>query len=351
MAFKFNRVRVHLRYSKGTGEDCWLDEGEIKSILDRCQKWDIRCYSWCHENGKHGDEEVGHKHTHIFIACLKKMKTENARFFDIRGIHPNWKPVESDKHEDNIVNTYHKKENFLKGTETFHERPAAGRPCLKFEKTLKETVETMGIEIKTVNDVKALFDEHKRLAIPDNPCPWTADDFIEKAPANFSVVYVHGPSNMGKTEWVKTWFKNPHLVGHMDDLRKFNKDVHDGIIFDDMSFAHMPRETGIFLADWDNNRSIHARYEPAMIPAHTRKVFTSNKTFNETFPQDEHGAIRRRFSHFLEIADDLRKDIGGLNVRSAPIYLTLGKRKRSPDGLVLPDGAAGLTPLGADAPG
>jgi len=103
-----------------------------------------------------------------------------------------------------------------------------------------------------------------------------------------SVVMI-GPSGVGKTQWALGHFRNALFVTHTDDLLRFQEDVHDGIIFDDMNFTHMPRTCQIHLVDWDQPRSIHCRYSVARIPKHTKKIFTCNEY---CFTTD--AAIRRR---------------------------------------------------------
>lgn len=112
---------------------------------------------------------------------------------------------------------------------------------------------------------------------------WDPVDFNEKS------IVILGPSGCGKTEYALGHFKNALFVTHMDDLIRFNKDVHDGIIFDDMDFRHMPRTSQIHLTDWNQSRSIHCRYQVAIIPKATKKIFTGNEYM---FIDD--AAIRRR---------------------------------------------------------
>lgn len=110
---------------------------------------------------------------------------------------------------------------------------------------------------------------------------------------NTSKVIV-GPPGIGKTQWAKCHFKNPLMVRHMDDLRQFDAKFHDGILFDDMDFKHMPRTAQIHLLDWWDNASIHCRYSNAFIPKETKKIFTANE-----FPFNDDGAIARR----IEVRD------------------------------------------------
>ncbi len=88
-------------------------------------------------------------------------------------------------------------------------------------------------------------------------------------------IILWGDAGIGKTEFAKAHFNNPLFVTHMDQLGDLQEE-HDGIIFDDMSFLHLPRETQIHLVDQDNPRAIHIRYTTAMIPAGTKKIFTTN---------------------------------------------------------------------------
>lgn len=100
-----------------------------------------------------------------------------------------------------------------------------------------------------------------------------------------------GPPNIGKTEWAKQHFPGGCLlVSHMDDLKAFDPKTHEGIVFDDMCFTHLHRGAQIHVTDVDNDRSIHCRYGVAFIPAHTKKIFTTNVM--PIFDRDE--AIDRR---------------------------------------------------------
>lgn len=94
-------------------------------------------------------------------------------------------------------------------------------------------------------------------------------DFEEKA------VLVYGETNTGKTQFALANFKNPLLVRHLDELIRFKKE-NDGIVFDDMSFTNRPPDSIKQLLDWDEATPVHIRYKNATIPAHTKKIFTSN---------------------------------------------------------------------------
>ncbi len=102
-----------------------------------------------------------------------------------------------------------------------------------------------------------------------------------------------GPSGCGKTSYCRSLFPTALFVSHMDDLASFDPDQNEAIIFDDMCFTHIPRVAQIHIVDQDDDRSIHIRYQTALIPANTQKVFTTN--VREIFLEDP--AIVRRVKY------------------------------------------------------
>lgn len=95
---------------------------------------------------------------------------------------------------------------------------------------------------------------------------------------NTHSLILYGESGVGKTTWAKKHIELPCLfVSHLDVLKDYDATFHKGIIFDDVSFMHFPRESQIHIVDNYDPRSIHCRYRVAHIPAGTPKVFTANK--------------------------------------------------------------------------
>lgn len=173
------------------------------------------------------------------------------------------------------------------------------------------------------------FATYKRLRMTLDSYRYSLDDFVvppmDLTKANLLV----GPSGIGKTEFALAHFKNPLMVTHMDHLRVFDKGTHDGIVFDDMAFAHLPPETLIHLTDMEHGRQIHCRYEPAFIPARIPRVFTTNNyssVVSSNFPEEQLPAVERRLiTHYL--FNDLRKPpLGG----GAQWGGTIGEANASP---------------------
>lgn len=112
-----------------------------------------------------------------------------------------------------------------------------------------------------------------------------------------------GPSGTGKTNFALSHFESPLLVRHMDQLRGRDLSEYDGIVFDDMSFKHIPKEGVIHMLDMDFDAVIHVRYGVVTIPAGMKRIYTHN-TRNPFYEddalfrpdlRDQIDAIERRF--------------------------------------------------------
>lgn len=101
-----------------------------------------------------------------------------------------------------------------------------------------------------------------------------------------------GLPGVGKTSFAIAHFENPLVVRHLDQLLQLSEE-HDGIIFDDMDFRHLPRTTQIHLVDIELDSSIHCRYNCAVIPKNTKKIICTNELQGECIAIDD-GAVKRR---------------------------------------------------------
>jgi hypothetical protein len=126
----------------------------------------------------------------------------------------------------------------------------------------------------------------KRFEIFHGPFRWA-----HSISRNKSTIF-HGAAGIGKTEYAKYLLPNALFVSHLDDLGGFNED-YEGIIFDDMSFVHLPRTSQIHLVDMENDRSIHIRYKTATIPARTPKIFLTNEAGGHIFDINDAAIMRR----------------------------------------------------------
>lgn len=143
-----------------------------------------------------------------------------------------------------------------------------------------------------------LYKRYKQLETAVTAADFHVQDFpqwetVRLHPTKSMILW--GDAGIGKTCFAMALLGNNYLfVSHMDQLKTFNAEKHkNGIIFDDMAFIHLPRESQIHLTDREQERAIHCRFEPATIPAGIPKIFTTN-THNGMIFNLEDGAIRRR---------------------------------------------------------
>lgn len=286
--FRINRKKIGLTYS------CPKDKADnpIESkeeLLDFLEKKSGHCQyivaKELHESGK--------KHYHVYANFDDVVDTTNQLFFDFKGVHPNIiKPGNGwmaycRKDKEFITNI--EKNPFSEAIE---------------QSSVKEAVDFLWKkrpQCMALNGDRIERNIAKRMKTP-KPRPPDYESYEWEPLEDIKSTVLIGKSGIGKTQyalWSKH-FKNPLHISHMDKLRHFNEDIHDGIIFDDMNFRHLPRESQIHLLDWDLEREIHVRYNVATIPANTRKIFTAN-----TFPfnyDDE--AIDRRVK-LIELTSNL----------------------------------------------
>lgn len=113
--------------------------------------------------------------------------------------------------------------------------------------------------------------KHVEVTFADYP---PAQPIIE----DFRSMILIGEPEVGKTQWALAHFpKGCLFVNNVDDLKTFNPRIHSGIVFDDMCFKHLPPSSQKFITDYEQARTIHARFFNAKIPKHTRKIFCCNE--------------------------------------------------------------------------
>lgn len=158
-----------------------------------------------------------------------------------------------------------------------------------------------------------MISNHKRIQreIKNSTPRFTKDDFhvcsaAEEHDFSAKCMVLRGPSNVGKTQYAKTFFKKPLLVRHMDKLKQFDETVHDGIIFDDLSFGHWPRSSMIGLLDVEEEADINVKNSMVVIPAGTPRIFTTNQqlqVYEEDFGTQKHSKEKSFLPDKLDQSD------------------------------------------------
>lgn len=116
---------------------------------------------------------------------------------------------------------------------------------------------------------------------------------IESWTAATKTLLLYGATNVGKTSLAKALLPRALIVSHMDHLKQYEKGANYGIIYDDMSFAHIPREAQLHLVDRGEDRQIQIRYYIACIPRETPVIITTNKEPREILLTEDPAIARR----------------------------------------------------------
>lgn len=80
---------------------------------------------------------------------------------------------------------------------------------------------------------------------------------------------------------------------HIEGLKRWDKDLYDGIVYDEVMLLHRPREEQIYHASVTAPVDIFCRFHNAALDAGRRVVFTTNRYPAEVILFDD-PAIRRR---------------------------------------------------------
>jgi len=286
MPFRFDGQYVFLTYPQAA-----IDHGELHQFLSA-----IKPVAWARICTELHDD--GNPHCHAVVKFSERLQSRSERVFDFNGHHPN------------IQTTIRSEQAALKYVSKDGEFTDFGDvPSVQSKRSREEALELAGgdekVFLTACLEARIPFQYAKRLReitmahncqlnIIDNlyeallewECPQLQQQTL---PENKAAVLV-GPSGCGKSAWAKRVAPKPALwVTHIDVLREFDPRIHKSIIFDDMSFKHMPLQAQIHLLDWVDDRVIHCRYGTAQIPKHTIKIFTCNDP-----PFVAHQAVDRR---------------------------------------------------------
>lgn len=191
---------------------------------------------------------------------------------------------------------------------------------------------------KNYQILNQMINEHKRIMrrIAKEKPRFTKNDFIlipEAENHNFKwSLVLMGEAGYGKTQYAKSFFQTPLVVRHMDKLKMFDENYHDGVVFDDMSFAKYKRENVVHIFDTEEDQDINVKNAMITLPPWVPKVFCTNRELR-VYKQDRFGevlldtdksfmppkldqeqldAVDRR-CHIVHITSDLRKNppLGG----------------------------------------
>jgi len=233
-------------------------------------------------------------HIHIWFCVAAKPNISNCKYFDMKGHHPNL-----GKKNRSWVFNYLKKQD--KDPYTNIPQGYVGLAKLGLYEEAKQLFADQHPKEYIINldRVQKHLRSLSRKPRPQNYFTFAPEQYARMDNLNWdrkqTSLHIMGSTALGKTEFAKAWLhKNGYTylrVTHLDGLKKYQGE--DFILFDDLSFLHLPRETQIHITEVKNASSIHCRHTTAEIPPGIGRIFLSNTTI---FKQDP--AIERRVTKF-----------------------------------------------------
>ena len=318
--FRVNNHRVLLTFAA-------LYEGEL--IVDRAFTELVeKCRGGCDEivvcQELHSNpaEEARRWHIHAYVKSKNKWDTTDRAYFDISGghagrhLHPHIQSMgRGVDHRDRVINYVTKDYNYrmmLEGPYKMERRSDSEEvdPEAWGERVRDApNAQAAAVAVRTHNP-NVWYIQSDRImkrkrqedaAKAQVGAGWKLSDFTKPALAVTTRAQVlWGDSGAGKTAFAVAHFRHPLVCSTLDDLKKFDADVHDGIVLDDVDCSALTPEACIQLLDMDHDRSIQLRYHPACIPQGTPRVFTTNRAPEFIFPRancrEQRAAIERRYT-------------------------------------------------------
>lgn len=280
--FRLNALQLFLTYPQcSISKELMLQK--LKAI------YDIDKYIISQE--KHED---GNLHLHCYVKLNKVINIRNDKKFDVmegdKTYHPN---IQSCKAPKKVMSYVIKDKDYITNIEETYLKALKDNDDEVKVKTLYSLAREQASEGKLEEAFMTL--SHQKLARDMTLYGPTIERNIRGlVPRNTEVEYdidcfdipftwdksktliLHGPTNTGKTSLALALLPRALFVSHMDRLKDYNSIQYEGIVFDDMSFKHIPRDGQIHLVDTAHSRDIHVRYGMAHLPKGTPRIITTN---------------------------------------------------------------------------
>lgn len=305
MAFRLNARNVFLTYPK-----CDASRERLQEALSDLQPKPLQ---WAIAREEHKD---GTLHLHALVGYGAKVNIRDERHWDFDGFHPHVEAVRSTK----ATLAYCQKEDpepLIVGWKSCgpgkRGRDEGEYLQLARDGDIEGAIQRFAEEYPkeyTIN--KPRVEENLRsLATKPSEPDWPIDAFQEAAEdwvPRSRALFLWGPSGYGKTQYAQALIgRGVYVIRHMDQLKAMPRDC-PGVVFDDMSFLHWPRDAVIHLLDLEVDSGINVKHGCVVIPKGMPRIFTHNYDRDGVFPSDPAGAIDRRL-FVVHVENDLRMNV------------------------------------------
>lgn len=278
-------------------------------------------------------EEENYKHLHVALKCNRRVRIRNQEFLDIKGVHGHYKTVDNKRDSwSNVLIYIQKDENYevWKDTTAITKLEEAPNLVVKLVEHLRsiKNPDKQRLAIKGLSTAadalyrlnKDRIDRAINIHVGDIGNNYQYCDFKnvpkevtdwDKKHRKLKALLLLGKSETGKTSLAKSLMQNPLIVSIKEDLKYFDRSVHDGIIFDDFSLEGIKKEEIIHLFDLETTRTFDIKFSHARIHSSVDRIFTSNLKPEEFLGYKQmkdvpHELMRRIV--FCWIENDMRKN-------------------------------------------
>lgn len=233
---------------------------------------------WIIAREKHED---GNNHLHCYLYLPTGCNIMSPTELDLHHYHGNYQAVRSRKAVMKYVQKGGEFITNIEEKELFPKDPYQEARSQALVGQIEEAIQTLSSTAKACRDLVLYEDKIRKNFRNLQPnvavVKFPLESFLWDQEWDRTLTLIlWGPTNTGKTALAKALTgPNPLLVRHLDILRTLTGN-HTGLIFDDMSFLHQPREAQIHLVDTDEDTHIHIRYGVATIPANLPRIITTN---------------------------------------------------------------------------
>ena len=273
--FRFKKKKMGMTYScpvdaaEHPMDDLWEEKRIVKAFEAMFPNHTLIKYLISQEKHKSGKN-----HYHVFIELADPLETENCRFWDLEGVHPQMcKGTIGKGWEFYCAKDKEYITNYFEPCHYSHARDLAadGKTDEAVKHLWSKRPRDMALHGAAICGNLRLKKKSKFSATIYEGPYWPIDWDESR-----HTLILNGDPGMGKTQWAKWWGKTKggffYCKGSLECMKHYSGEP--SIIFDDIDVTKCKDLTDVF--DVENGGVYQSRYHDAEIPAGVPRVWLQN---------------------------------------------------------------------------